>query len=114
MSKTTVEENGLEEGAEADLKAPAFLAKCLGDENRLRILFTIGDGEKSVSAIVEALGLSQPLVSHHLRELKRALLVSVERRGPFVYYRLSDRRITGIVDRLQALAQDLIADRSGF
>ncbi|MCK7513364.1 MAG: ArsR family transcriptional regulator [Desulfobacterales bacterium] len=45
--------------------------------------------KKSVSSIVEELGLSQPLVSHHLKELKRCLLVTVERSGPFIYYGLS-------------------------
>ncbi|MFZ1198739.1 MAG: ArsR family transcriptional regulator, partial [Desulfobacterales bacterium] len=39
------------------------MAKSLGDENRLKILLLLGDGKKSVSRIVEALELSQPLVS---------------------------------------------------
>jgi hypothetical protein len=43
----------------------AFLAKSLSDGNRLRILLLISGGKKSVSAIVEALDLSQPLVSRH-------------------------------------------------
>ena len=59
----------------------AILAKSLADENRLRILLCVSDGKKSVSQIVEDLNLSQPLVSHHLKELKRTLLVNVERRG---------------------------------
>jgi DNA-binding transcriptional ArsR family regulator len=49
----------------------AFLAKSLSDENRLRILLCVSNGKKSVSSIVEELALSQPLVSHHLKELKR-------------------------------------------
>jgi DNA-binding transcriptional ArsR family regulator len=50
----------------------AFLARSLSDENRLRILLTVSNGKKSVSSIVEELGLSQPLVSHHLKELTRS------------------------------------------
>ena len=46
----------------------AFLAKSLSDENRLRILLRVSNGKKSVSSIVEELGLSQPLVSHHLKD----------------------------------------------
>jgi hypothetical protein len=52
------------------LQRAAFLAKSLSDGNRLRILVLISRDKKSVSAIVEALNLSQPLVSHHLKELK--------------------------------------------
>ena len=96
------------------LQKPAFLAKCLGDENRLRILFCVGRGKKSVSAIVEELQLSQPLVSHHLKELKRSLLVTVERSGPFVYYELSDDRILSIVEELHEIGDDLLKTRMSF
>ncbi|MFN2359432.1 MAG: ArsR/SmtB family transcription factor [Desulfotignum sp.] len=60
------------------LKRVAFLAKSLSDGNRLRILQMISRGSQSVSAIIEALDLSQPLVSHHLKELKRSLLVDLD------------------------------------
>ena len=70
---------------EVNLQMVAFLAKSLADENRLRILLCVNSGKKSVSGIVEELGLSQPLVSHHLKELRRSLLVKVERSGLFVF-----------------------------
>ena len=56
----------------------------------------------------------QPLVSHHLKELRRALLVTVERRGPFIHYGLSDRRILAILAALDELAQDLLSNRKTF
>ena len=62
-----------------ELSTVAFLAKSLSDENRLRILLFLSQGKESVTRIVEELNLSQPLVSHHLKELKRSLLVKVER-----------------------------------
>ena len=96
------------------LASAAFLAKSLSDENRLRILLTIGGEKKSVSQIVEELGLSQPLVSHHLKELKRSLLVRVERSGPFIYYEASDQRIIHILEALDELAKDLLAQRETF
>lgn len=96
------------------LNEAAFLAKSLADGNRLRILLFLSGGRQSVSAIVEALGLSQPLVSHHLKELKRALLVKVEREGPFVYYQVADRRILDVMHTLGAVARDLLAARTTF
>ena len=97
-----------------NLQAPAFLAKSLSDENRLRILLCISNGKKSVSAIVEELQLSQPLVSHHLKELKRSLLVKVERDGPFIYHEVADKRIIDILKNLNVLATDLLARRKIF
>ena len=97
-----------------NLQAPAFLAKSLSDENRLRILLCISNRKKSVSAIVEELQLSQPLVSHHLKELKRSLLVKVERDGPFVYYEIADKRTIDILKNLNMLATDLLARRKTF
>jgi len=99
---------------EMQLNSLAFLAKTLSDENRLRILLCVSDGRKSVSQIVEEMGLSQPLVSHHLKELKRSLLVQVERSGPFIYYEMADDRIFAILKDLDALAKDLLAQRNTF
>lgn len=92
----------------------AFVAKALADENRLRILLAPTRGKKSVSRIVEELGISQPLASHHLKELKRALLVKVERSGPFIYYDLVDRSIVTILTDLHSLAVGLLARRTTF
>ena len=97
-----------------NLTTLAFLAKSLGDENRLRILLSLENGKKSVSSIVEELQLSQPLVSHHLKELRRALLVEVERRGPFIYYELAHPGILDILKALDDLAVALLAARKTF
>jgi len=99
---------------EDSLQTVAFIAKSLSDENRLRILLCVIEGKKSVSGIVEELNLSQPLVSHHLKELRRSLLVRVERRGPFVYYEIADARILQILTALKELATELLATRTTF
>ena len=96
------------------LSKVAFLAKSLGDENRLRILLCSNNGKRSVSQIVEELNLSQPLISHHLKELRRSLLVTVERRGPFIYYEMSDPRVIDILKDLEGLATDLLTGRTTF
>ena len=92
----------------------AAICKSLADENRLRILQTIGQGKKSVSQIVEALELSQPLVSHHLKELRQNHLLKVEREGPFVYYQISNGGILELLDRVNEIAQDLIDSHEPF
>jgi DNA-binding transcriptional ArsR family regulator len=97
-----------------DFQTVAFLAKSLSDENRLKILFCISRGKKAVGSIVEELNLSQPLVSHHLKELKRSLLVKIERSGPFIYYEVSNPRILEAIGSLSSIAKDLLAARTTF
>jgi len=99
---------------EGSLGIVAFVGKSLSDENRLRILLSLCNGRKTVSTIVEEMNLSQPLVSHHLKELRRCLLVKVERKGLFVYYEIADERIIDIIRRLAHLATDLLSQRDTF
>jgi DNA-binding transcriptional ArsR family regulator len=113
----TVHNNGFLAQCRSDnhyLQSAAFLAKSLSDGNRLRILLLISESRKSVSAIVDELHLSQPLVSHHLKELKRSLLVKVQREGPFIYYELADARILDVLRTLSAVATDLLSARKTF
>lgn len=100
--------------SQENLTDAAFLAKALSDPNRLRIVRHLGRGERSVNQIAEALDLSQPLVSHHLKELKRAFLVRVERRGPFIFYTLASEEVLSILRTLNALAQALLAEKKSF
>jgi DNA-binding transcriptional ArsR family regulator len=102
--------SGLRLEADAS-RSVAILAKGLSDENRLRILMCLCGRKKSVSKVVEEVGLSQPLVSHHLKELKRCLLVTIERNGPFIYYEAADPRILDIVQSMASIATDLVASR---
>lgn len=69
------------------------LFQTLGDVNRLKIIKFIGNKERSVSEIVEALGLSQPLVSHHLRILREREILQTQRNGPFIYYKLKNGKL---------------------
>jgi DNA-binding transcriptional ArsR family regulator len=95
-------------------KPIAAICKCLSDENRIRILKSLGKYKKSVSQIVEELELSQPLVSHHLKEMRHNHLLKVEREGPFVYYQLSNNDILTLLNKINHLARDLIESHEPF
>jgi ArsR family transcriptional regulator len=73
------------------------LAKCfkaLGDIARLRIVARLAaNTELNVSELVEALEVSQPLISWHLRRLEKVGLVEVRRRGRQAYYSLNWGRL---------------------
>lgn len=95
-------------------RSVAILAKGIADENRLRILISLVGARKSVTRIVEEVGLSQPLVSHHLKELKRCLLVDIKREGPFIYYGLADSRVIEVLNTLATIAASLVAGRKSL
>ena len=59
----------------------ALRFRALGDETRLRLLEHLTAGERTVADLMEATGLGQSLVSHHLRTLRGAGLVTTRRDG---------------------------------
>lgn len=74
-----------------DRTAETALFKALADPHRLAMLATLaraGD-DVCVCDFTGALPLEQPTVSHHLKILREAGLVTCERRGTWVYYRLA-------------------------
>jgi len=71
--------------------------KVLGDPNRLGIVLTIGLGNRSVSEIIDSTGLSQTLVSFHLKVLREARIVKTVRQGPFIFYSLSEPSLLGFL-----------------
>ena len=88
------------------------LFKVLGDENRLRILQALERGERSVSEILDETGLAQTLASFHLRTLREAGVVTTERRGPFVFYRLSDASLPNLLEACGRYAETLRESRA--
>jgi len=64
-----------------DLRELRKFHKVLADANRLRILRRLADGPATVTELVDAVGLSQPLVSWHVARLREVGLVSARRMG---------------------------------
>ena len=63
--------------------------KALGDENRIRILLALQEGELCVCQLIELLGLAPSTVSKHLSILRSARLVESRKEGRWIYYQLS-------------------------
>jgi ArsR family transcriptional regulator len=79
--------------------------KALGDPTRLAIVNQLAAADEvCVCHLVPDAGLSQPTISHHLRLLRDAGLVTSERRGTWAYYRLVPQAIAELSDGLR-LAQ---------
>jgi ArsR family transcriptional regulator len=87
----------------------ATLFKSIGDPYRLRMLATLARAPEEVCVcdFTGALPLNQPTVSHHLRVLREAGLVTCERRGTWVYYRLAP----GALARIEAAIGDVFLQK---
>lgn len=90
---TPPETRGVASEEEAERLARAF--KALGDPSRVRLLSLIASqdrGEACVCDLTDFVGLSQPTVSHHMKQLVGVGLVVREQRGKWAYYRV-DRAV---------------------
>ncbi|MGB5696687.1 MAG: metalloregulator ArsR/SmtB family transcription factor [Polyangiales bacterium] len=73
-----------------NLESVAMRFRILGVPLRLQILNELAGGERTVSALVEATGSTQPNVSKHLTTLLAHRLVKREKRGNSAYYSVAD------------------------
>lgn len=72
------------------MKKVLNIARALADENRIRALAMLQNGEMCVCRIIEMLELAPSTVSKHMSILKQADLVATRRSGKWTYYRLAD------------------------
>ena len=66
----------------------AQIFKALSDENRIRILKQLRDGEKCGCELLEELKISQPTLSHHMKILCDCSIVQSRREGRWMNYRI--------------------------
>lgn len=77
--------------SERDAMALSRVFKAMGDPVRLRLLSLIAShagGEACVCDLTDVFDLSGPTISHHLKVLREAGLITGDRRGTWVYYRI--------------------------
>ncbi len=77
----------------------AELFKIFGDSTRIKILFTLLQGERPVNEIAAALNMTQSAISHQLRILKTSRLIKAERDGKLSIYSLADTHVKSILSQ---------------
>lgn len=90
--------------------ALAEVAKAVGHEHRVELIEQLAQGPRSVEALADRVGLSLANASQHLQQLRRAGLVSTQRDGKRVIYRLADEAEPDIVALLGSLRH--VAERA--
>ncbi len=87
----------------------ARVFKALADPTRVRLLSMIAasaGGEACACDLIEPVNLSQPTVSHHMRQLVDAGLVTREQRGKWAYYRVVNDTLQAVATALTPTAQE--------
>ena len=88
--------------------------KALADPTRVRLLSLIAahdGGEACICDLIDPVGLSQPTVSHHMKQLADAGLVTREQRGKWAYYRLVDDALATLAAAITPAPQVVAAQR---
>ena len=95
---------------------PEFIAqvsgviKMLGHSDRIKIVEFLQSGERMVGDVQEHIGLSQPVTSQHLRQMKDKGILASRRDGNYIYYSIADQLVNKMLDCLIATQQSLRCD----
>lgn len=93
--------------SEAEAAELERVFKALADRHRVKILnrlIAAGDEAVCVCEFTDSLGLKQPTVSYHLKQLSDAGLITREKRGTYAYYRMKPGALTSITALLASPA----------
>lgn len=93
---------------EDDSEALTTLLGALDSPLRLRIISLLSERDHYVHELVQELQKSQPLISQHLRVLKKSQLVSFERRGRQVTYHLEHPEVLKLIGDARELAHQIL------
>ena len=94
----------------AVLDTLAQVGRALSNGHRLALLERLAQGEATVETLVETTGLAVGNASQHLQQLRRAGLVTAERSGKHMIYRLTDERIVTLLGLMRQVAETNLAE----
>ena len=78
----------------------ARLLEALANPRRLMILCELAEGERSVGALVEIVGLQQAALSQHLAKLRAEGIVATRRQAQMIFYRLASPAAAAVINTL--------------
>ena len=85
------------------------ICQAVGDTKRLMIMYALNEKPRYVTELAELLDVPQPTVSRHLTILLERGIVTKERNGAAMVYRLTDDRIISVLDRMRGILADVLS-----
>lgn len=90
-----------------DLIAVADFFKVMGDFTRIKIMESIKDHELCVCDLGHLLGLTKSAISHQMKTLRKYNIVTSNKKGKMVYYRLNQDFITSMIEGVNTYVGNL-------
>ncbi|MFP4143128.1 MAG: ArsR/SmtB family transcription factor [Thermoplasmata archaeon] len=88
----------------------ADACKMFSHQARLKIIYHLREGEKSVTELAEATGLNQPNVSQHLAKMREKNFVKTRKEGPKIYYSIANEKIFEAFDLMREIIKEQMTD----
>jgi DNA-binding transcriptional ArsR family regulator len=79
----------------------AKISKAFADDNRLKILRFLSEGEKNVTQVADKLDVEENLASHHLRVLAGLGFLRNDKKGREVFYRINETKFVALIKDLR-------------
>ena len=89
----------------------AELCKTLADKKRLKIIYLLGEGEKSVSELAKQTGLRQANLSQHLAILRQKEVIASRKNGTAVYYKIAFPKMVKACNLIREVLLEQIQSR---
>ena len=97
-----------------DNKKMAVMFKAFCDENRLKILQLLQDGERCACKILEAMQITQPTLSHHMKILCASGLVVGRKEGKWMHYSISADGLEKVMNCLEELMKNVKMEEKNY
>lgn len=88
----------------------ARIGKALSSPHRIELMELLAQGERTVESLTQELGQTMGNISAHLQVLREARLVEGRKEGLYVYYRLADDVVLGLITGLRRVAEKQLAE----
>jgi Predicted transcriptional regulators len=95
---------------EKNYRETAKIFKALSDENRLRILDSLHNGEMCACELLDKLKINQSTLSHHMKILCEAEIVCGRKEGKWTYYSINEggrRYATNLLQELTTVSEEI-------
>lgn len=92
----------------------ADFCSALSDPTRIFILYALNEKPLNVTELTNELGIPQPTTSRHLKVLRERGLVTTERQGTVITYRLADQRVIQALDLLRSAMRDKLTQKANI
>lgn len=89
----------------------AEICKILASPKRIEIITALKDGEKSVTELIDILGIPKANVSQHLAVMRIKGILKSRREGVSIYYSIANRKVIQACTLMKEVLSDLLADK---